>query len=274
MGYSFMAEGQDMPENCCGWRRILELPYRIFERLFMPTAVMAEALMMGGRHAFYAILDTGCTHSCAGVDWVTSYLTEYRTVTGREPLFQRYRWKIRFKFDNATTETSEWTYTIPVILTSGCEGWLEVATLRGAQQPLLSRVSQARLGLVIDVEEKTAFSKTLNENIPLEQNAVGHFMLKLLTDAPATDTNPIAQTLATEDEPTDLPLLCSSDSDGPPPLAGDTSAKSLQSERIRKLKDKLNANTETSSSSSSSSADAWGSKKADRPPIGTFGKAI
>ena len=62
--------------------------------------------------------------------------------------------------------------------------------MKGSQQPLISRTSQTRLGLVIDVENRSAYNRTLNETIHLQQNPVGHFMLRLLSPNPVVNSNP------------------------------------------------------------------------------------
>ena len=109
----------------------------------------------------------GPAHSCAGERWIERYLEEYWRVTWKIAKFSKFPRAIRFKFGNGQYAVTKFPFKIPVFLTPDVEGESELAALGGEsnndQQPLISRESQARLGLVIDLQENTAWSKLLKK---------------------------------------------------------------------------------------------------------------
>ena len=57
--------------------------------------------------AFYGILDSGCTHSCAGERWIENYLEACRQKYGTENVhWERKERAVKFRFGNGTRETS------------------------------------------------------------------------------------------------------------------------------------------------------------------------
>ena len=75
VAYSFMADGEGVaPRNgTCGLNRLLTAPlrmvYRVLGTVRNLATIQGQVMMMAGAGMrFHAILDTACTHSCAGED--------------------------------------------------------------------------------------------------------------------------------------------------------------------------------------------------------------
>lgn len=131
---------------------------------------------------FYGILDSGCTHTCAGTEWIEEYIRVCIAKYGEQNVpWKRYSRRVGFRFGNGTREVSAYTYEIPIYLKDDLPvGALVLCALKGGQQPLVSKTSQGSLGLVIDYEEKTAWSKRLNSYVELKGNNASHFVIDLM----------------------------------------------------------------------------------------------
>lgn len=134
------------------------------------------ALVSAANFGSHASLDSGCTHSCAGINWIEAYLDEYEKVSGRRPKFTTENKRISFKFGSGEYETSKSIYRIPVTLLPGKEGTLNLSAIKGNQQPLLSRAAHA-MGLVLDMEGGTAYSKRLGEFVRLTERRTAPWTL-------------------------------------------------------------------------------------------------
>ena len=127
-------------------------------------------------NGFSGILDTGCTHTCAGIEWIQRYIAFLRTIHGEHVKVEAKSLNIGYTFGNGTTETSRATYVLPACFRCGLPvGALEVAALKGGSPPLISRLSQKKLKLVLDIDEQKAYSKILKAELPLLVSKVGHF---------------------------------------------------------------------------------------------------
>ena len=123
-----------------------------------------------------AILDTACSRSVAGIQWIEGYLTEARTL-GYEP--QVLSSQESFKFGASRVFESTYSVVIHFLLGSYMIG-LRVAVVYGDVPLLVSRPALGTLGTVMDIALNTAtFKKAGVYDLPLKITETGHPALPL-----------------------------------------------------------------------------------------------
>ena len=128
------------------------------------TAMMAY-MGPSSEDMLLCILDTGCNNTCHGAGWVARY-TE---MTGLCPELQPHHGRVRGVGGNVQVVGLR---QIPVLfaLKNGdiASGMITSTELSGSDAPLLlSTKAQRSLGLVIDTEEQTVFSKRMNNYLEI-----------------------------------------------------------------------------------------------------------
>ncbi|CAE7485137.1 RE2 [Symbiodinium sp. CCMP2592] len=112
-----------------------------------------------------AVLDTGCNQTCHGSDWLRSYCR----ASGVEPTpLEETEATGLNGIGGKVRSVGKRTFTITLQLQDGtlAEGTVESIELAGSTAPLLlSCRAQKQMGLVLDLEEGTAFSKKFGRHL-------------------------------------------------------------------------------------------------------------
>ena len=129
---------------------------------------------------FVAILDSGCTMTCAGQKWIDKFIQNAKERLGDAFHYEKIPCRVKFRFGNGSTEVSHWEYVLPVGLGEDVPiGSLEVQAIAGESSPLLSRKAHQSLKLKVDYEDDTVYSGALGSYIPTLNSSTGHQLIQL-----------------------------------------------------------------------------------------------
>lgn len=112
-----------------------------------------------------AVLDTGCNNTCHGSRWMEQYLR----LTGTDAPLEHSSGKFR-GVGGRVEVTGKRTIPVSFMLESGecAEGCISSVELSGSDAPLLLSIhAQRKLGLVIDTDEGTVFSKLFGSKLSI-----------------------------------------------------------------------------------------------------------
>ncbi len=147
-----------------------------------PTAYMVEAEEEAEEdEGLYLYLDSGCNHTCHGELWLKKFVEK----TGYEPIWLHQEEKELNGIGGKTKTLGEREFYIRLEVTNGAQIPGEIASteIKGSNAPmLLSLPSQAALGLVVDFEAGTVYSKWLEQHFKVVRGARNRLLgLKLIT---------------------------------------------------------------------------------------------